>query len=144
MARICSGCNKFASISEGATVDVEDSRIEEDTVTVEVRVPLESVCCGEVMAESRMTWEREVTEEDHKCEAPLDPDQERYSVDDANATFTTEVQTTDRNGKPIRNPRYQRTYYGAAIEVTVRCNACGDTFTVTGDITEQASSFESY
>jgi hypothetical protein len=50
MARICPGCNKFASIDDGADVEVENEAIDGDELTVEVTVPLVSQCCNETMA----------------------------------------------------------------------------------------------
>lgn len=68
MARICSGCNKFGSIDDGAEVEVESAEIEDTMLITEVMVNLVSQCCGETMAYASMTSEIDL-EAAHDCKA---------------------------------------------------------------------------
>lgn len=45
---------------------------------------------------------------------------------DTDLQRTDETQLTDRRGKAIRNPRYQRRYYGVIVEATVKCETCNE------------------
>lgn len=67
------------------------------------------------------------------------PDIELESVD---TEFTDRYETKDRNGKPIKNPRYQKHYYGAELTLNLRCNKCGHEWSEHAVVEEQASAFD--
>ena len=150
MARLCSGCQKFASISEDAEPEVE-ANADGDKIQGTVTVRLESACCNETMAEAELEWNYTIQDSDHEhrtLETDIDEwaadNGEIYEVESVDAAFTSEQQTTARDGRPIRNSRYARMFYGAEITATVRCNACDVEFDVTDTVLEQASNFNDY
>ncbi len=67
---------------------------------------------------------------------------ERFAIDDVDADPASRVQTTDKHGKPIKNSRYMKTFYGAEITFNITCHRCGESFLVEGTVEEQASAFE--
>jgi hypothetical protein len=70
-------------------------------------------------------------------------DDRTYSVDGSvEAEPVDEYARTDRRGKPIKNPRYQKHMLGAAVSASITCSRCGDTFDVSETQTEPASAFE--
>ncbi len=74
----------------------------------------------------------------------VNPDMQHSADCEAEATVepTTDVQTTDRRGKRITNPRYMKTLYGVEATVTVTCGQCGGTGEATLSASEAASAFD--
>lgn len=50
--------------------------------------------------------------------------------------------TTDRRGKPIKNPRYMTQMYGVAVNGDVKCSRCGITASFSGEDEMAASSYD--
>lgn len=136
MAR-CNDCNKFVSYGD-IQAEIVSEQVDNDTVTVEVRIALPCADCGAELKETTLTFEQEI---DHTCEA--EPGEgEQYEITGSSADGTDRRQTIDKQGKPITNYRYQKQFYGASVAVEVQCNWCSETFDVSGDVEEQASAFD--
>ena len=138
----CPNCNKFVSYDDPPTVDISDTRIEDDTVTVELRVVLMCAeCSGEELKETNSEVEISI---DHDCgKPPAEGETEQFEIEDEfEGEGTSRLQTTDRRGKPIQSPRYMRTYYGADVHGSVKCVRCGEVMKRSGSFEEQASFFD--
>jgi DNA-directed RNA polymerase subunit N (RpoN/RPB10) len=147
MAR-CNQCNKFVSYDE-PQVEEQNCDVNDMTVEGEVSVTLCCADCGTEMSQAYLEFsedfehecEGEPTEEwlkDH--EADDDPEFSLESSD--NWSPTDRYEDKDRHGKPIKNMRYQKHYYGAEGTATVKCLKCGKEFEVNIQVEEQASGFE--
>ena len=135
----CPSCNKFASYDE-PQVEINSAEVQNGTLLADVRVVLNSACCGDELKDCEFQIEEDVTDL-HVCPG-LDemPEDSEYEVESSDGTGTERRETQDKKGKPI-NYRYQRQYYGAEVMFTVRCLRCDMTFDLTVDVEEQASSF---
>lgn len=133
----CPDCNKFVSYGEQEP-EIENEEMDGNELTVSVRVVLPCGECGTELKDASMDVWAEV---DHDCPMADDEDTEHgFTIDSTSAEFTERRVTTDAKGKTIPF-RYQKQYYGAEVTVDVTCNACDETFTVTGSAEEQASGF---
>jgi hypothetical protein len=147
MSNVCPGCNKFAGL-ELQEPELTDISIDPDSgeISLEVRVYLNSSCCGEEMKEFNFSDETSVQGVDEHIEAHKAAGTE-YTLDvDAELETTERMQTEAINRRTkkatkIKNPRYAKTYRGYSAAITVECS-CGKTFE--GDYTneEQASAFD--
>lgn len=142
----CPGCNRFASYDDPPTVEVQSTSVEDGVVTVSARVVL--VCAEDGTELKESTIDSEATFE-HTCDPEGKPEEEydpetdsQYEADDPDGEGTSRVEDKDRNGNPIKNPRYMKTFYGFEAEVDVKCRKCGGNFQVNVSGEEQASSFE--
>jgi len=104
-------------------------------------VNLNCADCGTTLKSAEISFQHDI---DHTCAKPPVPEgEEQFELeDDLEPTGTDRFQTTDRHGKPIRNPRYQRHYYGFEGDVKVKCNGCEEVIDVHLEGEEQASGFE--
>jgi len=132
--RKCPSCNKFASIEQGEpelNIDLEEADENKGRVTGDVRLVLNSACCGDEIAESTQDVEAEF---DH----PISSDDGKHEV-----TIESEsADATDRfDGKEGTPMRFRRHYYGADITVDLKCR-CGWTGQVTMKAEEVASGFD--
>jgi hypothetical protein len=149
MARICSGCNKFASL-EAEVDNIEGSiMVGGDTIyiSIECAVVLNSQCCSMEVARADISEDHdlavEAIEHTAECESGKDEDNDAsYSVDDIEGECGERYQTTDRNGKTIRSARYQRKFYMVDVSGTVSCDECDASAPFNTTIEEQASGFE--
>lgn len=144
MAR-CPDCNKFVPYDLSLEPEIEDVDIFDDEVQGSVRVVLACEECGTELKESTQEFQETI---DHEC-VPQDDDvkklgedDDRFEVEDSSATFHERMQTHTPKGKPIKNPRYAKRYYGADIHVSIKCNQCGETFDMEMQTEEQASYFD--
>ena len=142
----CPSCNKFASYDDPPTVEVQSTEIEEGNAKVTARVVL---LCAEDNTELKESTIEAEASFDHTCTAEgkpqegYDPETDsQFEADDPDGEGTSRQETTDRKGKPIKNPRYMKTYYGFEAEVDIRCRKCGDNFQVNVSGEEQASGFD--
>lgn len=150
MPNPCPGCNKFAAL-EMAEPET-DIEIDEETgdVTGTVRVVLQSSCCSEEMKDNEFNVQVEGSSidgltahiEGHKSEEDdEDGEPEAYSLEvTGDAVADDYFQSTDRYGQPIKNPRYQKHFYGYSLDFTVTCS-CGEEFEGSTVDHEQASAF---
>lgn len=151
MAR-CPDCNKFVSYDTDTEPEIEDVQVFDESTEVQgsVRVVLCCAECGTELKESNQEFNETF---EHTCEMEdvlpeflpeFNPkEDEQYEIEDSSATFHERYQ--DRNpktGKPIKNPRYMKKYYGAEIVISIKCNKCGDTFDQEITTEEQASYFD--
>lgn len=120
----CPDCNKFVSFDSDADPEV-DVRVEDDgSVSGSVRITNNCQECGQELTEANLDIDDAVDADELKahrktCKKPLDVSLE--------ASRSDWFQTHDRHGKPIKNPRYRKHYYGAEGDIVVTC-ACGHTF----------------
>lgn len=141
----CPDCGIFVSYGGDFEPEIDDEGINENELRGEVRVVLDCADCGGELKELSMEYEVEI---EHDCPAAgtgaenEEDHKDQYEIQSTSTQFTDRRQTTDRHGKPIRNPRYQRTYYGAEITTTIKCNKCGEEFDVDTKVEDMASSFE--
>ena len=161
MARICSGCNKFASIEaeiESCDLEVQNDGNGGATITGTVEMILNSQCCGMEVARASIDADHDIAAEAFthgaECDARSghifedDDDEDGWLADvqfsiDADAEAGERYQDKDRNGKPIRNFRYQRKFYTADVTGTVSCDGCDAEYSMEGfTVEEQASGFE--
>ena len=141
----CPDCGIFVSYGGDYEPEIESEEIDEAELRGEVRVVLDCADCGGELKELVMEYEVEI---EHDCPAAAtdaeneEADEDQYEIQATSTQFTDRQQTTDRHGKPIRNPRYQRTYYGAEITTTIQCTRCEEEFDVETEVEDMASSFE--
>lgn len=143
----CPDCNKFVSYDEGTDPEInsEDLQINEDgisgVVTGEVRVVLPCAECGTELKEWNGEFEMEF---EHECDGKneIGEEEEKFEIEEVNASFSSRMEDKDRKGRQIKNHRYMKTYYGADITADIKCNKCGETITLEGHVEEQASGFD--
>jgi hypothetical protein len=117
----CPDCNKFVSYDDQTEPEVELEVDEDGNVSGTAHIILTCADCGTELKTADFDVEAslEIPEghkgEGHELEIELD-----------GAELTVDRQTTDRHGKPIKNPRYMKTLYGYSAEFTVRCS-CQET-----------------
>lgn len=147
MAR-CSECNRFVPYADPPETILQAAEIVEDSVRAEVEVELQCADCTTTLkaltVEAEEFIEHRCPEEGAGSDPDFEEDDEQFElVDDSpEPEGTSRVETKDRHGKEIKNPRYMKTYYGFALDALVHCRKCGDEFTVHLEGEEQASSFE--
>ena len=73
------------------------------------------------------------------CNCAEDPE---FELESSDVNPVDDYQRTDRHGKPIKNPRYQRHLIGAEVTATIACQRCGESFDVVATDSVPASSFE--
>ena len=134
----CPSCNKFAPVEQGdpeLNLDLEETE-KGGRVTGDVRLVLNSGCCGDEMAEANL----DVPDDDGvEFEHPLTSDDGKHEVEIHDESADAE----DRyDGKPGTPSRYKRHYYGASVTLTLKCK-CGWTKEVSFSVEEQASAFDS-
>jgi hypothetical protein len=133
----CPDCNKFVAYDTEVEPEEQDAAYDGETLTVELRRVLACEQCGTELKEATFSLEEplelEHTQEclDHalgKWIAPDELEPEPAEEPDYEVTVDAEptmrFQTHDRHGKPIKRSRYQRTYYGVSVTVTVECERC--------------------
>lgn len=135
MSNRCQDCNKFVGLENGEP-ELSDVEITNGgDVEGQVRLVLVCVECGNEIKELYLDFGVPV---DHECKKE-EPDLE---IVDESAEIVDRYETKDRHGKPIKNFRCQKHYYGADITISMRCNACGEEFDVVDTVEDQASSFD--
>lgn len=107
----CPDCNKFAAYDDSNEPDVEvDFNADDGAVTVQARIYLTHDECGTELKEATFELETTVPEEilsEHKGDDhELDADAESQEL-----TCRTEG-----------NGRYMKTFYGASVDVALRCS----------------------
>lgn len=150
MARRCSQCNLLCSVEQaepegGDELEVHDAGDGSAQVTGEIRLVLNSGCCGDEVAEANAEVDETFAVE-HKddcpfragLEAPLDgadPETAEYEVD-------ASAEATDWSEGTSKNPRYRKTFYGAEVSGTVTCSECEGKAEFSVTVGEQASYFD--
>lgn len=120
----CNECSKFVSFEEG---DPEiDLSLEDDTkpvVTGTARIVLNCGECSTELKEANFDVEIDLSELFNSDGDKADWSFELVSQE---GTMTDRMETTDKNGKPIKNPRFMRHMYGIDIGVDIRGNRTED------------------
>lgn len=133
----CPTCNRMVSFDEPRVeVESEDLDQESMTVTGTVGVTLPCVDCGTELKGTSLDYEVCFN---HSCDGKSEEETELQEV---TADPMDRFEDKDRNGKPIKNPRYQKHYYGATVTATIVCGKCGETIESSVDVEEQASAFD--
>lgn len=152
MAR-CNDCNKFVSY-EGDEEPEDDQEFEAEQiddglvkVTGSMARLLNCGECGSELKRATIEFEEEIPfEHDAGCPTFLDDEDEKHEDPDfeveAEMYANERSQTHDRHGKPIKNYRYRRTFYGIEGTATITCTHCQATAEVELTGEEQASAFE--
>ncbi len=121
---ICQSCNKFASYDESHEPELdsmEEPDIESEQIIGNIRVCLASECCGDEMKEYNFEVEHDIASEvaafrkEHKLSDDI-PIEGELSLE---TEMTSRQETKDRNGKPIKNARYMKTFYGFSASGTM-------------------------
>jgi hypothetical protein len=130
----CPDCNKFVSFDAETEPEI-DVDFDEMTRTINGSVRIVNNCaeCSTELKETTFDVDIDLSAEieDHwKEHGWKDGDAEApeghgsFDLSDDGGSRSERSQTHDRHGKPIRNPRYSRRYYGATAVFTVACE-CG-------------------
>jgi uncharacterized CHY-type Zn-finger protein len=138
----CPDCSKFVSFGEGE-VEINDVSVNDDEVTGTVRIMLPCGDCGTELKDAEIDFYIQIEHECAEGTKPMDEDfsDERYEIESENADFTERMQDTDRHGRKIKSYRYMRHFYGADVNVALKCNVCGESFSVSDIVEEMASGF---
>jgi hypothetical protein len=152
---LCPSCNKFAAFSTDNEPEVEvevdevslgtlddngePGKEDPDTATARVsgtcRIVLTSECCGDDMKESNFDIsdvDIEVTRaEGCTCDlTELEAEYDSAEITDRNESEKVTIAKRGPNkGKEVRKTipyRYQKRFYGASVDITVKCG-CGKT-----------------
>lgn len=136
MGNRCDSCCRFVSLE----LDEPDLDLYMEGITVMGDVHLVLLCveCGQGMKEAVIDLSLDVS---HACDegAGEEPD---FEIANWGSHPFDRYQKKDRHGKPIEKVRYMKHFYGAEIEVTIRCPHCEGGIFIKTRIEEQASSFE--
>ena len=133
----CPDCNKFVPFDE-PTAERESEEIGLDlngnklavNVSASVRLVLPCGECGTELKETNFELEASA---DHECaQIPKDEGKARQVLDDSDVgegdwddpETGDYMQTKDRNGKSIKDPRYMKHFYTVTQAVTVKCPFC--------------------
>lgn len=131
----CPDCNKFVPFDSESDPEI-DLDISDRVVTGSVRITNNCEDCGQELKEATFDVDEDFNDviEDHwkahgwKGGKAKPPEGHReFDVSDDGGSRTDEYQTTDRNGKKIKNYRYMKHLYGATVTIAVTCE-CGETF----------------
>ena len=125
----CPGCNKFAAYDE-PQVELDSEDLDGQTVKAEVRIVLQSECCGEELAELNEPVEIEF---EHDCAEP----------DKALAEGIEPYEITASEGTAIDRMEKKTRIFGAELSFTVKCNRCGEDIAVHYEIESPANGFDS-
>jgi len=143
MSNRCPDCGIFVSL-EQADPEVDSLEIDDGGhITGEVRIVLACAECGTEMKETTIQIDTEPSQElaDHIQSHKDAGDEYILFIEDSGVEATDRMQTVDRHGKPIKNYRYMRHFYGFTLTVTVTCG-CDSEFEIELEDDEQASAFE--
>jgi hypothetical protein len=124
----CPDCNKFVSYGE-PDPEILSSEVEDNQLTVDVRVILDCSECGTELKETTLTIEKDLTEIDDFCDCK-------------NAEFEIVLESAILYSRSEGKGRGTKTFYGADIEVEIKCSKCGKTYIIKEAKDEQASCFE--
>ena len=109
----CPNCAKFASLETTDPPEIQSESVDEGEegayqITGEVRIVRECDGCGEELKEALLEFTIE-------CPRGFNEEVWEYEVE---ATSHERTQTKGKKGRPIRNRRYMKTFYGAEITTT--------------------------
>jgi phage FluMu protein Com len=132
----CPNCNKFVPYDE-PEAEVQNSDLLGSTATVTTRIVLKCADCSEELKEAEIDAEVEI---EHNCNT--EDEKEFEWVDEpSDAEGFPRTQDKDRHGKPIKNRRYMKTFYGFTATGKVKCCHCAEEIELEFKGEEQASGF---
>ncbi len=149
----CPDCQKFVSYGDAETSEIE---VEINDTELAMNGTLYLTCgdCGTNLKSVELASETTIEEEVFPA-TPDSFDEENdiveYEIDGTpDIEPTSRSETKDRKGKPIKSPRYWKTFYGASASIDVARvitdkdgnEKARDTTTFTIEAEEQASAFE--
>jgi hypothetical protein len=146
----CQDCNKFVSYGEPNTDNLE-VELENGSLTLRGELTLTCGECGTDLASCSVDAEENVSDlfdrnpDESAGETAIDLIEDEPSYEPTDRT-----EDKDRHGKPIKNPRYAKRFYGVEATVTIRRTILdrdgkevhSEDREVTIAAEEQASSFE--
>ena len=139
----CPDCNKFVSFDTETDPELSEAVDADGIVMVETRIVNPCAECGTELTSAEFSVEinlaKEVDTHRESC-AKCKASDEDLSVT-VEGSRNDRRQTHDRNGKPIRNSRYQKQFYGAEVTAEIEM-PCGETFSGSSTEEVQASSME--
>lgn len=141
----CDQCNKFVSLDAEQEPEINASVDGEGNITGDARIVNTCAECGQELSEATLDIEFDLSDEvaAHREEhADEKGEHDALELDDDGGSRIDEYATVDRRGKPIKNPRYRKHFYGVEVEFTLTCQ-CGETFSGTWSDKVQASGMES-
>lgn len=137
----CPDCNKFVS-QELQEPEVQNIDIDESgNVTAEVRIVLACAGCGTELKDANLSMEQDFSKE---LEKHINVDgcrEHSLSIEEDGCEGVEDVNKIDRKGKPIKNPRYMATLYGARVDFSIHCE-CEDAKVFSGFMEEKVRSSE--
>lgn len=150
----CNDCGKFVPYGDEPNTDELQVDCDESTGNVSLSGRLILTCaeCGGDLAAAELEAEAEA----EYGFGDGGPDEEagqtaEYTLESHEITEAGRTQATDRNGKPIKNPRYAKKFYGVTVTATVKRIILDNKGEMVGEpqecevlleAEEQASSFE--
>lgn len=115
----CPDCRPWPPVDTDTEPEADDCDIAEDgTITASVRIHNDCSGCSQELAETTFELEGSIDVGEHEGEG------HELSAEVTTAQRSDRTQTHDRHGKPIKNYRYARRYYGVEVEIEVTCS-CG-------------------
>lgn len=143
MAYRCENCNVFCSIANDDDNEVVSLDLDAGgrIINGEVRLVLNSECCGDEVAESHVDFEIDIDDmmgDDIKLE---DEDGSVAEIENDEPVGDVRYQDTDKHGRKIKSMRYQRKYYVASFQVMLT-DVDGAEHTADVSVESQASEFE--
>ena len=142
----CPDCNKFVSYDE-PNVEEENIDIFDNVIQGSIRVSLICSECGTELKENIFEIE-EIFE--HECKLQdtnvdnnkENSEEEGFEIVDSYFDSVDRYKTEDKNGKPIKNARYMKHFYGFEGKITIKCLKCKQEFNVDVFDENQASYFD--
>lgn len=140
---VCPDCHRFPSFDPGdPEVEIEVS--DEGMVTGSARIVLNCGGCGQEMKEANFDVEVDLTEEvaEHRKKHPKCDSLEVEETSEFTDRSETSKTKTLKNGQVKVTPipyRYQRRFYGCAVDVTVTCGCDKDGLDAAGHWEDETS-----
>ena len=145
----CQSCNKFVpngdpevNIENGEDFETElvDGKL---IITCQPKVRVMIPCgeCGQDLKDTTLNLDMET---EHVCDKlPKEEPEGGINIEGSlEAEPIDDFKTTDRHGKPIKNPRYQAHLYGASVTATVTCPYCQEEIEFTESDEVESSSMD--
>ena len=141
----CPSCSKFVG-NEEAEPEVQSVELSDGTVTAEVRITNNCADCSEELTEATFSFEQDVSEAlaKHTCTKKDEPEfTPEFSAEENSAERTSRSGYMKKGVWVDGGGRYAKTFYGASLEVNIKCDHCDESVeTVTFSEDVQASSMD--
>lgn len=135
----CTNCNRFVPNGE-PRAELQWEEICEKTVAGEVYVAIPCEECGSDLKEAYLDFEFEIH---HDCPKDIKPEfVHDIEIENIDVSPSDRYEDKDKKGKPIKNFRYMKHFYGADITINYRCKHCNQSNSQDEIVEEMASAFE--